>query len=255
MKKKSSSISIILFILTILANYVSAKGLIPNSLSQQVVSGKYPTPITPAGFTFSIWGVIYLFLFVSLIYFLLKSRNSIDYYDSVEKASPLLWIALISNIIWNFVFGMQYIILSVVVIFVYTISLILFTRNISKIENKINEFVKLAFGIHCGWMIVASLVNIYACFYSLDKNIFSNPIIFVIVALALVFFMTILVMKFTNNEYIPLAVIWAFWGIKNNAYLSSSNYSLINILLLLISILLAIYMIKVLLDYKKSRKN
>ena len=58
MKKKTSIISMILFGITILANYLISFNFIPGVLSQKYVSDKYPTPITPASFTFSIWGVI-----------------------------------------------------------------------------------------------------------------------------------------------------------------------------------------------------
>jgi len=58
MKKLLPLVTLIAFLLMIYVNYLSGIGEI-NNISAGGVSGKYPTLFTPAGFTFSIWGVSY----------------------------------------------------------------------------------------------------------------------------------------------------------------------------------------------------
>ncbi len=255
MNNKSSIVSIILFALTILVNYLSAFGLIPGGQSQQAVSSKYPTPVTPAGFTFSIWGLIYLLLLVSLVYFYIKEKKKDIGIINLQRHMPKLWVVLLANMVWNVVFGMEYILASVVAILVYTVALVLFTGDISKDETNISFVVKLGFGIHSGWLLVASIVNIYAFMYSMSSDIFSRPTIFVVLALVLIVIMSIGVGKFTENPYLSLATIWALWGIKNNTFVSSSDNSIVNILLIVAMVVLVMISLKNMANPVKLKKR
>jgi hypothetical protein len=59
--------NIIAYILTIVFNALSGTGVF-NGRTIGGVSDDYPNLFTPAGFTFSIWSVIYLFLLIFVIY-------------------------------------------------------------------------------------------------------------------------------------------------------------------------------------------
>ena len=73
--KAKSWINLIVFLITLIINYLTASGLI-NGMSQKVVSNKYNTLITPAGFAFSIWGLIYFLIGSSLVYMLVKVKET-----------------------------------------------------------------------------------------------------------------------------------------------------------------------------------
>lgn len=64
--KKKAILNVGLLLLTFLINFLGASGFI-NGISQADVSDKYHTLITPAGFTFSIWGIIYTLILVSAL--------------------------------------------------------------------------------------------------------------------------------------------------------------------------------------------
>ncbi|MER2063917.1 MAG: hypothetical protein ABS873_04650 [Alkalibacterium sp.] len=71
MKTKTKAwISAGLLALTLIINAMGAFGWI-NDMSQQEVSDMYPTLITPAPSTFSIWSVIYTLLIISIIVMLI----------------------------------------------------------------------------------------------------------------------------------------------------------------------------------------
>jgi benzodiazapine receptor len=59
--------SIIAFLFVIAMNVMS-NALPINNQSMAEISAKYPSLFTPAGFTFSIWGVIYLALLLFVVY-------------------------------------------------------------------------------------------------------------------------------------------------------------------------------------------
>lgn len=62
-------------------------------MSQQEVSAKYATLITPAGFAFSLWGVIYILVLATLIYLAFK-RNDKKIMHTISLISPLFIVAL-----------------------------------------------------------------------------------------------------------------------------------------------------------------
>ena len=72
--KRKILTNVLLYIIVLGFNYITAMGYI-NNLSQADVSKMYQTPITPLGYAFSIWGLIYSLLFISFIYLLSKNDN------------------------------------------------------------------------------------------------------------------------------------------------------------------------------------
>ena len=63
---------LVMFILTVIFNALTAAGKIGKS--QKELSDKYPTLLTPPGYAFSIWGVIYFFWAVSVLLQLAPDR-------------------------------------------------------------------------------------------------------------------------------------------------------------------------------------
>ena len=59
--------NLIFLLLTIFVNFL-ANYLPINGLNSGEVSDFYQNPFTPAGFTFSIWGLIYTLLIIFIIY-------------------------------------------------------------------------------------------------------------------------------------------------------------------------------------------
>ena len=72
--KTKSLVNLIAFILTLFINALGSLGYI-NGMSQKAISDKYHTLITPAPFTFSIWGLIYLLVLFSLIMMIIKEKE------------------------------------------------------------------------------------------------------------------------------------------------------------------------------------
>src|SRR5699024_11975195 len=96
----------------------------------------YHTLITPAGFTFSIWGVIYGLLLISMIVMVIKHKDF--YYKRViDNITHLLWVTFITNMLWIVTFSYLQIGISTIFIFVYFITLILIINKLRHFNFKI----------------------------------------------------------------------------------------------------------------------
>ncbi len=114
--KKKAILNVGLLLLTFLVNFLGASGFI-NGMSQADVSDKYHTLITPAGFTFSIWGIIYTLILVSALW-MVKNSERRSTKRLIERISPLFWFSLVSNMLWIVAFSFELIGLSTIFIFI-----------------------------------------------------------------------------------------------------------------------------------------
>ena len=84
MKKTFQLLNVIFLVVTILMNYLSNTGIF-NGETMASISAKYPSLFTPAGYAFSIWGLIYLGLFGFVLYYGVFSKNSETKEKTVQK--------------------------------------------------------------------------------------------------------------------------------------------------------------------------
>ena len=95
--------SLILFSLVIYINYL-ANALPIGGVTTGEVSDLLDNLFTPTGFTFSIWGVIYLSLFIFLISLFCMSENQKLFFNKVLR---LFNINCLLNISWIFAWHYQ----------------------------------------------------------------------------------------------------------------------------------------------------
>jgi hypothetical protein len=194
---------------TVFFNWVAAMGLI-NGVTPEMVSNKYPTPLTPAGFGFTIWILIYIGLAAFSTYQLLPQHA-----DRFRPVRTLFIVSCILNCAWLYfwAFGMIGICLVTILALLAVISVI--DARLRKNESTVEYWVaKAPFGLYFGWVTVAAAVNI-AVFLVYEKFDIS-PLAMNIAALALMIVVVVIVVaaraKF-KNYLAPLAVAWALTAI------------------------------------------
>lgn len=216
MKLKTKSwINAILLVFTLIVNAMGAMGII-NGLSQKEVSDMYPTLITPAPSTFSIWSVIYTFLIISIIVMILKNKDA--YYEqAINEISFLFWLSCALNIVWIVSFSYNLIGLSTIFIFAFLIIMVLIVERIGKIQTKNHFLLPITFGLYSGWLFIATVVNIAAWLvkiewgrFGISEEIWSSVILLVVIGL------TLMVLLKTKNAIFPIPIAWAYFGIHNN---------------------------------------
>lgn len=204
--------NLVMLILVFLFNFLTGTGRI-NDLSQADISAMFPTKITPAGFAFSIWGLIYTLVLITVLLMLYKHKEK----KMDEVIHGIGWwfnLSALANILWTLTFSYLKLPLSTLLIAILLGSLLMILINLSKLGLKLNSIFTLAFGLYSGWVMIATVVNIAASLVQigwsglgLSEDMWANIIL--IVALAIVFLVTYRV----TNVIIPLPVAWAYFAI------------------------------------------
>lgn len=173
MKKVLQIANGIAFVATVFMNYLSNTGALNNTTIGEV-SGNYNTLFTPAGYAFSIWGLIYLLLLGFTIYqgrsLFVKVRDD----TFVLKTGWWFVISCIGNSAWIFCWLYGYIGLSVICMFVILLSLLqIVLRNRMELWDapfSVILFLWWPFVIYSGWIAVASIANVSAYLQKMDWN-------------------------------------------------------------------------------------
>lgn len=148
---------------TVFVNYLSNTGAINNTTIGERSDG-INSLFTPAGYAFSIWGLIYLMLFAFAIFQgrSLFNKNKED--DFVEKVGIWFIISCLANIAWVFLWLYDFTGLSCIAMIVMLFALIqIILKNRMEIWDapaKIIAFLWWPFVIYLGWISVALIANV-----------------------------------------------------------------------------------------------
>lgn len=228
--KKKVGLNAIFLALTLVVNALGAFGLI-NGTSQSEVSDKYFTLVTPAGFTFSIWSVIYGLLIASLVVMYLR-REKEYYQKTIDKITPLFILTCLLNISWIILFSFEMVELSTLFIFAYTIVLALICKQLLVLNDGHHFLLPVAFGLNTGWLMIATVVNVSASLVKIEWNGFGiADTIWALIILIVAALLVGLVTTSTKNAALPLAVAWAYYGIHQSlANEHAGDYGLLQII-------------------------
>lgn len=208
--------SIAAFILVIFVNYIS-NALPLNGYTQKDLSDKYTSLFTPAGFTFSIWGVIYLALAFFVIYQALPAqRNN----ALVSKISKLFILSCFTNIVWLFAWHYEFVGLSLVIMFGILATLIAIYRalgtNIREATVLEQLFLRLPFSMYMAWITVATMANISIFQNAMGwDDLFTSSVNWTLLKLAVVAAIGAIVVLRRNDFIFGLVIAWAAFGIMS----------------------------------------
>jgi translocator protein len=236
--------NIIAFILTIIVNSLAGSTTIIGGQNTAAISDANFTLITPAGYVFSIWGIIYTLLGIFVVYQALPSQKGKEYQS---KIGWLFVLSSLINIIWLFLWQYELLIFSVVLMFMLLATLIaIYLRlDIGKTNSKLAEkiAIQLPFSTYLGWITIASIANVATTLVSLNWDGFgiapqtwASAIIIIALLLA-----SIVIIKRRDIAY-SLVIAWAFIGISaaqtNENIVTLTQFSAIIVLILLAVVLL-----------------
>jgi translocator protein len=218
--------NIILFTITVIVNSIAGSTTLIGGRNTATISNNNPTLITPAGYVFSIWGVIYILLGAFVVYQALPRERSSDYH---RKISWLFVLSSLINIAWIFVWQFESLILSVALIFALLLTLIaIYLRlNIGKSKVKTSErlAVHLPFSVYLGWITIASIADVAVTLTAYNWNGFGiSPETWAIIVVAVALVITMLMLGTRKDVAYALVVIWALIGIGVN---HSSNQTVV----------------------------
>ncbi len=229
-------VNILFFAAMVTMNYL-ANALPLNGKNTGELSGMYPNLFVPAGITFSIWGVIYLMLFLFCV---LQFRDS--NHLSVAAIGWLFAWTCLFNSLWIVAWHYGEVGLSVVVMVALLATLIAINFHIKALPMGL---IKAAFGVYLGWICIATIANITALLVHVGWGGFGfSDEIWTILLIVVGAFLALGAMKKMDNPFILLSVVWAFIGImiKRQAdYRSIFIASAVFALVLAVSAILAFF--------------
>lgn len=170
MKKTLQIANGIALVSTIVVNYLSNTGVF-NGNTMKTISDKYHNYFTPAGYAFSIWGLIYLGLLGFVFYTgrsLFKKNTDSDNLDNdvVLKIGWWFVVSCVGNSFWVIAWLYGYIGITVILMLIVLFSLLKIIIN-TRMELDFHPvkkylFIFWPFAIYTGWISVALIADIAA---------------------------------------------------------------------------------------------
>ena len=190
----------------VLFNWVAATGRLAGT-DTAAISAKYETLVTPAGYAFSIWTVIYVGLVAFSVFQLLPSN--------VARFRPVRTLYIFTcalNCAWLYFWHQDQIVVCFVIIVALCVALFAINAIIREPESTADAWIaKGTFGLYFGWVTAAMLVNFSIMLKFLSVAVPETPLAVVLILLAAV--LAVLVRIRLTNYFYPLAIAWALTAI------------------------------------------
>lgn len=205
-------------ILSVLATLVVnglANALPLNGLQTGEISDRFQVLFVPAGYVFSIWGLIYLGLMLYAVYQALPAQR-----DNPRLAGTgwLFVFSSVANIAWIFLWHYEQFPLTLLAMFSLLGLLIAIYLRLGIGRTTVTAaekwLVRVPFSTYLGWITVATIANVTSTLDFLQWNAWGiSPTVWTVILLAAGTVIAAL-MAFTRREVAYLLVIiWAFAGI------------------------------------------
>lgn len=209
------------------------------------VSNQFNTLITPPGYTFSVWSVIYLALIAHVVFqWVIYFRNKF-----VEVIDSLGWwfiAANISSTIWTFLWLYEQTGLSVLAMVALLWSLVQIMLRL-RLETwdapvRIIAFVWWPFAIYLGWIVVATITNVAAFLVSVgwSGEPLSSEIWTIIMLIVAAIVYLVLIFK-RNLRESAIVGIWAFYGIADKNYNEYPSIAIVAGIMAVILLAISLY--------------
>jgi hypothetical protein len=177
------------------------------------LSDLYPNLFVPSGFTFSIWGLIYLLLIVFLVYqFMSKDADGL-----MQAMAPWLFFNLLMNGLWIVAWHSLQVGLSLVIMVGLLISLIQLNIRLRARKgvapNGEKWFTRVFVSVYLGWISVATIANVTTLFITLgiDGGSLAPELTAMMIIIATI--LGLLFVWLRGDWPYALVILWALYGI------------------------------------------
>ncbi len=198
-----------------LAVNVLAVALPLNGKNTAEISNQFPVYFVPAGYVFSIWGIVYLGWIAFVIFqFLPRQKQS----RRLRSLGYLFALSCVFNAAWLFCWHYERFALSVLVMLALLVTLILAYLRLDVARAQTGKAEKwcvdVPFSIYLGWITVATVANISEWLYSIGWNGFGiDPQIWALIMLTVATLLGLSMALTRQDAGYLLVLTWAFTGI------------------------------------------
>ena len=216
MKKKLAVLNSISILAVIAINGIAGStGIFGETVGG--ISDKYNTLFTPAGYAFSIWGIIYLGLIVFAIFQNIRAfKNEADS-EFILQIGPWMVLNSLANIAWIFAWLSEHIGLSLLLMLIILGTLIVMISRLN-MERWDAPFPIIAFiwwpiCIYSGWIAVATIANVSAFLVSIQWLALFSAINWTVIMILVAVALNLLMIRFRNMREFAAVGVWALLAI------------------------------------------
>ncbi len=208
------SVNLLTAIVTIIFNAL-ANALPLNGQTTGEISDRFRVYFVPAGYVFSIWGLIYIGWLAFAIYqFLPAQRQN----PRLRRIGYLFALSGLANVAWLFLWHYEYFVLTLVAMFTLLGVLIaIYLRlQIGRVSVSVAErwCVNIPFSVYLGWITGATIANVTAVLdYVRWDGWGLRPEVWTLIMLAAAFAIASAVGFTRRDGAYLLVIIWAVVGI------------------------------------------
>lgn len=248
MEKKDMNRDIVRQILVLVAAFTTvifnilANTLPLNGLNTGEISDRFEVFFVPAGYVFSIWGLIYLGIIAYAIYQVLPSQRE---NPRLRGIGYLFILSCLANVAWLFLWHYEIFEYTLIAMVVLLISLITIYLRLGIGRDQVTSGEKWAmqvpFSIYLGWITVATIANTTQLLYYVGWSGWGiSPEIWTVIMLAAGVVISAL-MSFTRGDIAySLVLVWAYAGIAekhgDSALVSTSAWVAAGAILVILAI-------------------
>jgi hypothetical protein len=207
-------VTVIAVVATIVINALA--NIVPfNGQQTGAISDRFPIYFVPAGYVFSIWGLIYVGLIAFAIFQALPSQRE---NPRLRSTGGLFLLASAANIAWIFLWHYEVFPATLAVMLVLLASLIAIYLRLgvgrSAVSRAETWMVRVPFSIYLGWITVATIANATQLLHFLGwRGGAIGPEVWTVIMLAVAVVVAWLVAITRRDVAYLLVLVWAFIGI------------------------------------------
>ncbi len=199
------------------------------------ISDRFPVYFVPAGYVFSIWGLIYTLLLAFTIYQALPSQRE---NPRLQRIGFFFALSCLWNSVWIFCWHYNLFPLSLVIMLALLATLIVIYRRLDIGRETVSRteqwLLHVPFSVYLGWITVATIANTTDVLYDLGWN--GQPLapeLWAVVMLVIATGLTIFILNQRRDIAYSLVIVWAFVGIfaKQNATPSVAYIAMVGALI------------------------
>lgn len=217
MLKRLAIFNLLSVVLAIIFNYFAQSGIF-NGNTVGEISDKYANLFTPAGYAFSIWGLIYLSLLAFATFMVYQAYTNGKHTDFIKDTSGWFIIANVGTCLWLVAWLYEYVAISVIIMFLILAKLlkIVINNNMERWDApiKVIAFYWWPICLYSGWIAVASIANMasYLAMVGWDGALFSE-VEWTVIMIGVAVIINLLMIWLRNMREFAAVGIWALIAI------------------------------------------
>ncbi|BCY16954.1 hypothetical protein hrd7_08030 [Leptolinea sp. HRD-7] len=215
MKDKLRQAAVIVSILITLIVNTLANALPLNGLNTGQISDRFQVYFVPAGYVFSIWGLIYIGLIAYGIFQSLPAQR-----ENPRLRATGWWIVLggLANSAWIFLWHYEQFPLTLLAMFTLLAALIITYLKLGTGQSKVSKTetwaVRVPFSVYLGWISVATVANVTSVLDYVKWDRWGlSPEGWMVIMLVVVLALSLAMIITRRDVAYTLVILWALAGI------------------------------------------